>query len=52
VSEWKRISDKDDVSLSRDGKTVDVVIDQSAWGNVYIEIPVEFIKAILNAHKN
>lgn len=50
MSEWRRITDKDDISLSAppdDVATIDVCIDHNQWGNVYIEIPVEFVEALL-----
>lgn len=51
MSEWYKIEDKDDVSLSDDGEAVHVLFASNDWGNQYIEIPVEFIKAVLNADK-
>jgi hypothetical protein len=50
MSEWFTV-EEDDVSLSLDGKTINVLFASNDWGNQYIEIPVEFIKAVLNAAK-
>ena len=47
MSAWRRITDKDDVQLSDDGTTIDVLVDTNEFGNEYIEIPVERIKALL-----
>jgi hypothetical protein len=47
MNEWYTVKDSDDVSLSKDGKTIDVLFDSNDWGNVYIEIPVEFIAKLL-----
>lgn len=51
MSEWRRITDKDDISLSAppdDVATIDVLIDHhDGFGNVYIEIPVVFIEELL-----
>jgi hypothetical protein len=45
MSEWRKIKDPDDVALSHDGTTIDVLIDHhDGFGNVYIEIPVEFVE--------
>lgn len=48
MSEWHRIKDPEDVALSADGATIDVLFDykgfQEQFGNVYIEIPVEFVE--------
>lgn len=50
MSEWFTV-EKDHVSLSRDGETIEVLFASGDFGNQYIEIPVEFIKAVLNADK-
>lgn len=47
MSEWFTVEDEGDVSLSADGKTIEVYIGGSDWGNQYIEIPVEFIRRVL-----
>lgn len=51
MSEWKRVRHRDEVSLSEDGKSLEVLIGTSAWGNEYIEIPVEFVREVLDASK-
>jgi hypothetical protein len=43
MSEWFKIEDKDDVSLSEDGTTIHVLFASNDWGNQYIEIPLEFL---------
>lgn len=47
MSLWKKIKDQDDVELSKDGKTLDVLYDGDQQGNYYIEIPIEFVKIAL-----
>lgn len=49
MSEWFTV-EKDDVSLSLDGKTINVLFASNDWGNQYVEIPVEFIKNTLKAY--
>lgn len=44
MSKWQEITDSEDVSLSADGKTIDVYIGSDDEGSIYIEIPIEFIK--------
>ena len=51
MSEWFEI-EKEDVSLSLDGTKINVLFASNDWGNQYIEIPVEFITAVLNADKD
>lgn len=41
---WKKIKDQDDVELSEDGKTLEVLYDTDNQGNYYIEIPIEIIR--------
>lgn len=43
MSEWFRV-EEDDVSLSLDGKTINVLFASNDWGNQYIEIPIEFVE--------
>lgn len=47
MSLWREIKDQDDVELSKDGKTLDVLYDGDQHGNYYIEIPIEFVKRAL-----
>lgn len=47
MSTWIKIKKQEDVELSEDGKTIDVLYSFDHNGNNYIEIPVEFIKFIL-----
>lgn len=43
MSMWYEIKDKDDVSLSEDGKSLQVNFDSNHNGNIWVEIPLEFI---------
>lgn len=47
MSLWKQIKNQEDVELSEDGKTIEVLYEFDHNGNNYIEIPVEFIKNVL-----
>jgi hypothetical protein len=48
MSVWHEIKDKEDVSLSDDGKTIEVLFDGDDNGNIYVEIPVEFIRPLIH----
>jgi len=43
MSEWIEIKNPDDVELSEDSTTIDVLVETNEFGNRYIEIPVGFI---------
>ena len=47
MSEWHEIKDPDSVSLSEDGKTVEILFKTNRNGNVYVEVPVEFLVKLL-----
>jgi hypothetical protein len=51
MSEWYTIHDEESVSLSLDKTKVNVLFTSNDWGNVYIEIPVEFVVNALKAHE-
>ena len=46
MSQWREIA-KEDVELSNDKQTIDVLIGSDYNGNNYIEIPIEYIIEIL-----
>lgn len=48
MSSYRRV-EREDVDISHDGETIDVLIDHDGYGNVYIEIPVEYIKELIEA---
>lgn len=49
MSLWYTIKDKEDVSLSLDGKSLDVCFSGDDHnGNIYVEIPIEYIKEALD----
>ena len=51
MSTWIKITNEEDVELSEDGETVDVLYSHDHNGNNYIEIPIEFIfNPISKAH--
>lgn len=43
MSEWIEITNRDDIGLSDDKKTLDVCFEQNQFGNRWIEIPIEFV---------
>ena len=43
MSEWYEIKNKEDVEISKDGKSLEVLFNSNDWGNQYIIIPIEFI---------
>lgn len=47
MSEWIKVKDNEHVELSSDGKEVEVLLEQNRFGNVYVVIPVEFIRKVL-----
>lgn len=47
MSEWYEVENQDDVELSDDKKTLEVWFKANYNGNVYIEIPIEFVKNAL-----
>ena len=48
MSTWYEIEDPDDVDLSVDKNEVHILFDSDEWGNKYVSVPVEIIKALLN----
>ena len=47
MSNWIEIKKQEDVELSGDGKTIEVLYSSDEHGNNYIDIPIEFIKSVL-----
>lgn len=47
MSEWYEIKKQDDIEISADGKTLEVLFNTNQFGNQYIEIPIKFITKIL-----
>jgi hypothetical protein len=43
MSIWYKVEDREDVNLSADGKTIDVNFSGDDNGNIYVEIPIEFL---------
>ena len=43
MSTWIEVKEED-VELSDDGKTIEVLYSSDKFGNNYIEIPVEFLR--------
>lgn len=44
MSEWYKVEDQEDVGLSKDGKMIQICFDANYNGNVWVEIPIEFLK--------
>lgn len=49
MSLWYEIKDKEDCNISEDGKMLQVNFDGDYNGNIWIEVPVKFIKDLLSA---
>jgi len=47
MSIWYIIEDPEDIEISEDGETLDVLFTFDDSGNHYVEIPIEFIKSLL-----
>ncbi len=43
MSEWYEIKDQDDVELSEDGKSIEILFNTNKFGNQYVDIPLNFI---------
>lgn len=48
MSVWYTIEDPEDVEISKDGKTMDVLFSTDDCGNNYVEIPIELVKSCLD----
>lgn len=48
MSVWHTVKDIDDIDISEDGKTLEVLLNSDNFGNNYIEIPIEFVVKKLN----
>jgi len=44
MSVWYQITDQEDIEISEDGKTLHVLFHTDHSGNIYVEIPIEFIE--------
>jgi len=47
MSEWWKVKDPDDVDVSDDGETLDVLFKTHYTGDCYVEIPIDFVKKAL-----
>jgi len=47
MSIWHEIKEQEDVGLSLDKKTLEVCYGSDRNGNLYVDIPIEFVKAAL-----
>jgi len=47
MSQWYEVKDADDVELSDDGKTVEILFDTDDNGNRYVTVPVEVLARLL-----
>ena len=47
MSTWREIKKQEDVELSEDGKTLEVLYMSDYNGNNYIDIPIEFARQAL-----
>ena len=47
MSKWYEIKDKEDINISEDGKMLQVNFGGDNDGNLWVEIPIEFITDII-----
>ena len=47
MSIWYEVTDENDVELSDDGKSVEILFSSDFNGNSYVDVPVEILKKIL-----
>ena len=52
MSIWHGVNSQEDVELSEDGETIDVLFNHDYNGNNYVSIPIEFIKNVLPTSPN
>ena len=52
MSTCREIKKQEDVELSEDGKTIEVLYMSDYNGNNYIDIPIEFVRQALNKKDN
>ena len=51
MSVWYTIFRQEDVEVSEDGKTIDVLFSTDGSGNNYVEIPIRFIETAIVAER-
>ena len=44
MSIWYEIKNPEDIEISEDGKTVEILIGTDYSGNIYVEIPVKILR--------
>jgi len=49
MSEWYEIKTQEEVELSADKKSIEVLFNTNEWGNQYVDIPIKFIKGVMEA---
>lgn len=49
MSTWYNITVPKDIEINNDDDTLEVYIGEDYGGAIYVSIPVEFIKELLNA---
>lgn len=47
MSEWFEIEDQEDVELSKDGRSIEILFNSTDQGNQYVDVPIEFIRRLL-----
>jgi len=50
MSTWYNVKEQEDVEVSNDGETLDILFATDEWGNKYVEIPIEFVKKALEEY--
>jgi len=49
MSIWHEIKNPEDLEISEDGKTIEVLFNSDRFGNFYVDIPIIFIKTLLKS---
>ncbi|MCP4650287.1 MAG: hypothetical protein GY853_09460 [PVC group bacterium] len=52
MSIWYSVKDKEDVAISEDGKSLEILFEKRYDGNHYVEVPVKFIQEVVNEKTN
>ena len=51
MSKWFEITDKEELSMSDDGTEIHICFDDDYSGAIYVSVPTEMIKELLEKHK-
>lgn len=52
MSIWYEVKNKEDVSISEDGKTVEILFKSDNQGNYYVDVPIDFLEQEIENKKD